>query len=324
MISKFNDYLILEKTNFNKFNFTQKELEQIFKDVYSIPTKFKTKKLKIEDLYNEKSYLSDNHKSINIDKVLVDHKNAILIISKEIKILLFFNYKDKNSNKYHIIDFYVKNAYNITYDHDLFKMFFIHLNDKTEIYKIEFNQDIEYKKIEYDHFKVFDKIEKYCKFLYNDTFEKYYKELYTRLVSLKNDMNNNKNFDVRYYQEIHGDINRVFNLKKDMLYYMIENKESYSSIIFSLINKYVKDVNILKKDKLDNEYYESLYKLSNLLAITIFKLNRSNLNYTNYENLDRKIEKDITSFNDIKDKIYDPKLKAKYKHLYDAGNFDLF
>ena len=121
-----NDYLILEKTKFNKFDFSQTELKQIFKDTYGISTKFKTKKLKLEDIY-------DNN-FVKIDDVLINHKNAILIISEEVKILLFFNDLDKNHNKYHIIDFYIKNCYYLTYNYDFIKIFFNKLNDRAEIY----------------------------------------------------------------------------------------------------------------------------------------------------------------------------------------------
>jgi hypothetical protein len=287
MITNYNTYLLLEKTNLNKLHLSQ----QFIKKLYS----------KLNNDYLINNYFTiDKIENLSRIKDILIQKNSVLV-KKEDSVYVFLNitknntYVLANSIIYSISNSSIKKFIDdnkLEEDSEIYLLtnFIIRPDDKSaKLYRININN-----------------IEDYFNFNYKSSLIKYYQFLLNYINKRLEDKVISKIYKIELEEDQHT------------LKMLTRNIFSYCDIR-RLVEEYTKSEE-LKEYKLDSEEIANICKY---MLERISNINNSYLKITKYKKWKNKIQEDPSLYKEYKDMINDPELKELFKHLENSTNFDL-
>lgn len=288
MITKYSQFLILEKTDLNNLNLPQGFIKQIFKLNIKFNHNFTYKKINKIDTIEEyvKILNSDN-------QLLFKTINHNIIILYKLSKLVFGG---------------------VVYNGDFFRKIHINYNQITnyiqiesikecyileDFYQHETDNEIEIKR------KNIKNLTDMFNYIYKDVFVKYYSDLEKDIKNIIKSIDKEKYNN--YLEELHLDIFNISLMKKDILANLnIKNYILHNDISIDKILNY-------------NDLFDILKRMKNKL----FKINNNYLHISYYKDIDKKLELDPTIYKELRYRLNDPNILNKYKYLENASKFDL-
>lgn len=299
-------------------------------------TKFDTYKLNENKIFLEYNF-SNNVINFLYDKFKIDENN--LRITKSDKVFgLYDIVKIKNYlfNNIIISDdyiFYVGYDKNYTVYNISTKEYYNSILDILSDLEDNYFYVVSIRLFTYDDFYPYvnNLIDEQFKSKYSIIFQKIFKQYlndvkneYLENINNIDDFNNDAS--IGYIEEMKIDLKYLTRYSKDDV---LSNRNiEYSIILLDVLkNEYNCNIFISKENinfkKLLKRIKDNEDIFINKIAIYTFKKMIENFSYIRQRELDEKINKNLKRYSDLKQKLTNPKIINKWKHLDNAENFDL-
>jgi hypothetical protein len=320
MITKYNTYLLLEKSNLSKYFDNQFVKDFFIKYKFNLTSDSIVKEVEIANLSEELNKLL----TTNIYLIIKTNDNDIYVVYlNNDNYFLISKYKDNN---FRVVNRETKNDCLITINT---------IMDIKNLYVIEADKELKSKKnkYKYDFQKLLIIIKEQFENRYSDILSKLYKDL-----------------SYIYKKEMY-DIMKKYNIYK--IDPFLDSKFKIKIDDYIKVNKYLSDLEELNRliinpfrninfkreiINIDNdlefrniykfdffEYVEQEYidKIIKQLFKEVYNYNNSMLNYKTQELTDKLLSKDITKYKELKYTLFSDEYINKWKHLDNANNFDI-